>query len=359
MARLRIALVGCGDGAQRHHLPLLARMRDTELVVVADPDATRRRAALRHAPGAIAVTDYRDALAHAAVDAVVLCLPSAGHAEAAVAALERRKHVYVEKPLATTLADAARVVAAWRAAGVVGMMGFNYRFNRLYAAARRDVAAGRVGEVVAVRTVFTTAAREAPAWKRSRRDGGGALLDLGSHHVDLVRWVLGAEPIEVHAELRSRRTEDDTACVQLRLANGVVVQSLFAFGAVDEERFEIHGSAGTLIVDRARHQQVVLEGPTRRGRRLRRLIQTARALARAPYVVEKMLVPGHEPSHRTALARFVAAAATGTPVTPDLADGQASLAVVVAAESSARTGRAVQIVGGDGDVHRAAESRRG
>jgi predicted dehydrogenase len=334
-------------------------MRGVELVVVADPDAARRQAALRHAPGAIAVTDHRDAVVHPGVDAVVLCLPSWGHAEAAVAALERGKHVYVEKPMATTIADGTRVVAAWRAAGVVGMMGFNYRFNPLYEAARRHVAEGRVGELVAVRTVFTTAAREAPAWKRSRRDGGGALLDLGSHHVDLVRWVLGVEPIEVRAELRSRRTEDDTACLQLGLTNGVVVQSLFAFGAIDEERFEIHGSTGKLIVDRARHQQVVVEGPTRRGRRLRRLLQTTRALGRAPYVVDKMLVPGHEPSHRTALARFVAAASTGTPVTPDLADGQASLAIVVAAESSARTGRAVRVTGGDGDVYHAAESRRG
>ena len=358
MARVRIALVGCGDGAQRHHLPLLARMREAEVVVVADPDAARRHAALRHAAGAIAVTDWREALAHPGVDAVVLCLPSAQHADAAVAALERRKHVYVEKPLATTLAEGARVVAAWRATGVVGMMGFNYRLNPLYAAARRQVAAGRVGELVAVRTVFTTAACQTPPWKRVRRDGGGALLDLGSHHVDLVRWVLRTEPIEVRAEIRSRETEDDTACVQLRLASGVVVQSLFAFGAVDEERFEIHGSAGKLIVDRSRHQEVILEGPTRRGRRLRRLAQVARGLARAPYVVDKMLVPGHEPSHRTALARFIAAASSGTPVTPDLADGLASLAIVDAVETSARTGRAVQLGGGN-DVHRTAESSRG
>ncbi|HJQ82952.1 MAG TPA: Gfo/Idh/MocA family oxidoreductase, partial [Candidatus Binatia bacterium] len=316
MSRLRIALVGCGDGARRHHLPLLRRTRGAEVVAVADPDAGCRAAALRHAPGALAMEDYRDAVAHPNVDAVVLCLPSALHAAAAVATLERRKPVYVEKPLATTLADGARVLEAWRAAGVVGMIGFNYRFNPLYAAARRVVEDGRLGRIVAVRTVFTTAAGDLPAWKRRRDDGGGALLDLGSHHLDLVRWLLGESPVEVRAELRSRASEDDTALVQLRLASDVAVQSLFAFGAVDEERFEIYGDAGKLVVDRARHQHVVIEGPTRRGRRWRRLVDAARTVARAPYVLEKRLVPGHEPSHRRALARFVAAATRGTPVTP-------------------------------------------
>jgi predicted dehydrogenase len=343
MRPVRIAVVGCGEGAQRHHLPVLARMREAELAVVVDPDEACRAAAARHAPRAIALPDYGDALGRRDVDAAVLCLPSALHADAALAALARGKHVYVEKPLATSLADAARVLAARHAAGVVGMMGFNYRFNRLYESARRHIAGGRLGQLVAARSVFSIAEGRLPAWKRARQDGGGALLDLGSHHVDLVRFLLGEPIVEVQAALRSRRSEDDTAWLQMRLASGLIVQSLFAFGAVDEERFEFYGGGGKLTVDRSRHQEAVLEGPRRAGARLRGFGRALRAVAHAPYVLEKRRAPGHEPSHRAALRRFVAAAAAGTPASPDLEDGYACLAVVDAAERSARAGRAVPV----------------
>jgi predicted dehydrogenase len=221
------------------------------------------------------------------------------------------------------------------------MMGFNYRWNRLYQSARRELAAGRLGEVVAVRTVFSIAERPLPDWKRTRATGGGALHDLGAHHVDLVRFLFG-EIAQVHADIRTRRSEADTVCLQMRLASGLVVQSLFAFGVADEERFEIQGCDGTLTVDRSRQQDVRFERHGGRWRRLRRAVHELAQMAHAPYVLEKRFVPGHEPSHRIALGRFVAAAAgDGPPPTPDLDDGYACVAVLDAAERSARDGRAV------------------
>lgn len=340
MQPLRVALLGCGAGALRHHLPVLARMADVRLVAVAEPDAARRSAALHLAPGAHGYSDWREALAQPDAEAVVVCLPSANHAEAALEALARRLPVYVEKPLATTLADADRVVTAWREAGVVGMTGFNYRFIPLYAAAHRALASERLGPLVAVRTTFTAARPDLPDWKRSRREGGGALLDFGSHHVDLVLWLFGRPVRTALAALRSRRTEDDTALVQLDLADGPGVQCLFAFGAADRERFEIEGEGGRMIVDRCRYQDVVVEPSTGRGARLRRVGRAVNALRHVPYILEKRRAPGRDPSHRAALERFVAAARTGSPCEPDLEDGRRSLAVLDAAERSARSGRA-------------------
>jgi predicted dehydrogenase len=358
MHPVRIALVGCGEGAERHHLPILARTPGAVLTVLVDPDPERRAAAARHAPRATLLADHRDVAGRPDVDAVVCCLPSGLHAEAACDALVARKHVYVEKPLATSLADAARVRTAWRRAAVVGMIGFNYRCNRLYRNARRHIVAGRLGELVGVRTVFSIAEHRLPAWKRSRASGGGALNELGSHHIDLVRFLFG-EITQVRADLRSRRSEADTAFVQMRLESGLVVQSLFAFGVADEERFEIHGSDGTLIVDRSRHQDVRFERPERRWRRLRRVGHALAQVVHAPYVLEKRLVPGHEPSHRIALHRFVeAAAGESRSVGPDLDDGYACVAVVDAAERSARERRAVT-PDLDGCVLPDAETRRG
>ena len=171
MQPLRIALLGCGAGALRHHLPILARMPDALLVAVAEPDPRAATAALARAPGARGFADWREALADADVHAAIVCLPSADHAEAALAALARGCAVYVEKPLATTLADADRVVAAWRASGLVGMTGFNYRFIPLYDAARRAIAAGDLGRLISVRTHVHALATRPPGLEARARGG--------------------------------------------------------------------------------------------------------------------------------------------------------------------------------------------
>jgi predicted dehydrogenase len=343
MQPLRIAVLGCGAGALRHHLPVLARMPDARVVAVAEPDAARRDRALSLAPRARGYADWREALAQPDVQAVIVCLPSGDHAEAALEAIARRLPVYVEKPLATTLADADRVVATWRAAGVVGMTGFNYRFIPLYAAARRALAAGAIGPLVAARTTFTAARADLPDWKLSRLEGGGALLDLGSHHVDLVLWLLGRPVRTAFAGLRSRKTEDDTALVQLDVDGGPGVQCLFAFGSADRERFEIEGEEGRMIVDRSRYQDVVVQPASPRGERLRRIGRAAGVLRHVPYIFDKRRAPGRDPSHVVALARFVAAARSGSPLDPDLDDGRRCLAVLDAAERSARSGRAEEV----------------
>jgi predicted dehydrogenase len=357
MQPLRFALLGCGAGALRHHLPILARMPEVRLVAVAEPDLSRRDVALARAPGARGFADWRLALAESDAQAAIVCLPSADHAGAALAALARGCAVYVEKPLATMLADGDRVVAAWRASGLVGMMGFNYRFIPLYASARRVIAGGDLGRLISVRSTFTISRPDLPDWKRARGTGGGALLDLGSHHIDLVLWLFGRPIRTAFAELRSRRTEDDTALLQLALDGGPGVQCLFAFGGTDRERFEIEGEEACMIVDRSRYQDVVVDPPSARSRRLREIGRAAGAIRHLPWILEKRRAPGRDPSHVEALARFVAAAAAGDPCAPDLEDGRRSLAVIDAAERSARSGRAEAVL--EESAERTGAARRG
>lgn len=342
MPRLRVGVIGCGRAAQGIHLPILSRMVGVEIVAVAEPDRDLREAARRHvARGAAVLADYRELAERRDVDAVVVCLPNARHADAAIAAFERGKHVYVEKPLATSLPEAEQVLAAWQRSGAVGMMGFNYRFNRLYLSSRRLLAAAEIGELIAACSVFSLAADELPAWKRTRQTGGGALLDLGSHHLDLVGFLFGEPVTEVYARLSSARTEDDTALVQWRLAGGLSGQSFFSLSAVNEERFEIYGQAGKLTVDRSRYQDAAITRPARRWARAGSLWDAARSIEHAPYVWEKRRTPGHEPSHRVALTRFVAAIVGQGQATPDLNDGYINLRILLAAERSAQAGRAV------------------
>ena len=117
------------------------------------------------------------------------------------------------------------------------MIGFSYRFNPLHQEVRRHLQAEKLGKLVAVRSVFTTPPRRVPEWKQKRESGGGALLDLASHHVDLLRFWFNEEVHEVYANIRSQRVEADTATLELRLTNGLLVQSFFSTSSVDDDRF--------------------------------------------------------------------------------------------------------------------------
>jgi len=340
---MKLGLIGCGSIAQLVHLGLLQRLPGATLVALAEVDPVRRAAAARRAPQARPFEDGPALIASGLVEAVVICLPSHLHAAAAEAALAAGLHVYLEKPLASTLAAGQRVVTAWQQAGRVGMIGYNYRFNALYQALRREVQSGALGDVVAARTVFSTPARGLPAWKQQRATGGGVLLDLGSHHLDLVRFILGQEITAVSAWLRSTHSADDNAVLHLRLANGVEVQSLFSFTAGDADRIEIYGEAGQAGVDRYRSWNVERLLPAGGAARLRQWAQTARALLTSPYLRVKLTGSGQEPSYAAALKHFLAAARGEIEAAPNFADGLRALAVVDAAETSARTGATVAV----------------
>lgn len=341
---LTIGLVGCGWFAQAVHLPILRRLPGADLIALAEPDPDRRRAAGRRFPAARLCADYRDLLKIRGLDAVIVSVPTALHAEVAIAAMQRGKHVYLEKPIATGLREADDVVSAWKHSEVVGMVGFNYRLNALHQAARIHLQAGKLGPLTGARTVFTTPPRSMPPWKRARSSGGGVLLDLASHHVDLVRFLFQQEVRLVYAEISSRCTEQDTATLQLQLADGLPVESYFSLAAAEEDRFEIYGQAGKLAVDRYRSLDVDFFDAGGASSRLRRATLRLRSFGNVPYLFKKMRSPWHEPSYRESLSRFVSAARGRDKASPDLLDGYRSLEVICAAEESAKTGRSVSLL---------------
>jgi myo-inositol 2-dehydrogenase/D-chiro-inositol 1-dehydrogenase len=340
-APLGLALLGAGPIATGVHLPALRRIDGVRVAAVAEADPRRLAAALAQTPGAAGFPGYADALAAPGVEAALICLPNALHASAAVEAFASGLAVYLEKPLAADLAGGTRVVQAWRRSGAVGMVGFNYRFNALAVEARRLLAAGAAGEIVALRTVFAIAAADPPAWKRARASGGGALLDLGSHHFDLARFLTGQEIVSVRAEIDSRRSEEDTALVAARLSGGASLQMLVSLAAGNSDAVEVLGTGGRLAWDRRRSLAVEVDaagalpgGPGRSAGRLG-------AALSSPYLRSRLLAPAGEPSFEAALQAFVRAVRAGRQERPDLLDGYRALAAVIAAEASHREGRAV------------------
>jgi len=344
MSALKVGLIGCGRIAQLVHLPILTHLPDVELVALAEVDPERLEKAGHLVPRAAIFDHYEKLLEMKEVEAVVICLPNDLHAEAAIASLQQGKHVYLEKPFATSLEQARRVLEVWQSTHLVGMIGFNYRFNPLYRATQEHLQAGSLGKLVGVHSIFSTTGRNLPDWLQTRSIGGGVLLNLASHHTDLIRFFFGQEVREVFASLRSLHSEDDSAMLQLKLSDGLMVQSFFSISSIEEDRFEVYGQTGKLFVDRYLSLCVEIYGPTLDSMRFRQLWHGVKALIHLPYLLKKIRAPGHEPSYRLALAHFIAAIQTHRPATPDFHDGYRSLRVIEAAEESARTGRRVSIL---------------
>jgi len=335
-------VIACGFIARAVHLPTLSRLTGTRVAALAEPDPDRLQQASRLAPCAAAVADYRELLNRRDVQGVIVGAPPALQAQIGIATLTAGKHLYLEKPIAIDLASADQLLAAWRGSGLHAMAGFNYRFHPLHVAARNHIQQGRIGNVVAVRSIFS-AGSALPQWKRTRHTGGGALLDLGSHHFDLLPYLLGAPVREVRATIRSLASDEDLAAVTMTLDGGVLVQSLFQIGARAEDRIEVYGQEGTMVVDRFRSLHPEIADWPAPFSRLRRLGRAMAVAATSPLLRDDLLAPTRDPSYASAMRYFADCVRTGRAPSPNLLDGRRSLAVVIAAETSARTGRVVPV----------------
>lgn len=335
-----IGLLGCGRIAYYYHLRILRRLRGATLVAAAEPDLSARE----RASHLVRVPIYHraeDLLRRDDIDAVVICVPTHLHASVALAAVAAGKHFYLEKPIATNTADADQVVRAASEAGLTGVVGFNRRLHPLYQQARAFIATGGLGRVVAVQTAFCEPTPQAvmPGWKQRRVSGGGVLLDLASHHVDLLRWFLDDEVAEVSASVASKASDQDSASLRLVMRGGVEVQSFFSFTAGMADYLEFVGDRGTLRVDRHRAGL---------GFRVRRRLGYGLRNGRIPpspavlrWRLQRLMHPSKDPSYRLALRGFAELLAGHDARLPSLADGVASLQVVLAAEKSADISQSV------------------
>lgn len=328
---VRIGLLGCGSVACDQHLPALRRMAGAVVVGLADPDPAARSRAAGLAKGADVHAHAGELLGRSDVDAVVVAAPTRLHAELAAAAAGAGKHVYVEKPLATSEPDAIRVLEEVARSGVTAAVGFNRRSHPVYEQARQLLEAGRIGDVRFAQTAFCEPVdlHELPEWKRTRATGGGVLLDLASHHFDLARWFLQAELEVVHARTRSGSSEQDEAWTELSTSTGAEVQSLFSYRAAHADFIEFFGERGRLRVDRHRGALVV-HRPRRSGYGIRRdRSPSGRVLA---WHARRLIGSGGDPSYGRSLGAFVRRLRGAQVETPSLEDGLRSLRAVLAAE---------------------------
>ena len=192
-ARPRLGFLGVG-WIGRRRMEAIARSGLAEVAAVADALPEVAAQAASAVAGAAPLRSF-DEMLEADLDGVVIATPSALHAEQAVAALERGLHVFCQKPLARDAEETRRVVAAARAADRLLGVDLSYRFISGMKMIRQIVRDGELGEVFSVDLVFHNAYGPDKAWFYDPRlSGGGCVIDLGVHLVDLALWALDFPP---------------------------------------------------------------------------------------------------------------------------------------------------------------------
>ena len=200
---------------------------------------------------------WEDAIGRDDVDAVVIAVPNSLHHDIAVAAANAGKHVLVDKPMACTTEDADDMIAAAEANRVVLVPFHNTRFVAPFVAAQRFVADGRLGAVTGFRAAFGHAGPQewAPQadWFFDRtRSGGGCLIDLGVHVIDLLRAVTGDDIVAVSALLNGCRGDVEAdAQLLARLRGGAIgtIHASWSSQSGPDHQLTVIGSAGTLHLD--------------------------------------------------------------------------------------------------------------
>ncbi len=259
MARktLRIGLVGVGATAQINHIPAWKRIPDVELVAVCERDAEKGARVAQKFQVARAHGRLDDLLADD-IDVVDICTPNYLHAPMAVAALEAGKHVFCERPLSRSAAEAQAMVRAARKHDRTLMCSVQHRFRPDAQLLRKFVEKGDLGEVFFAKAGWLRQRTQwdSDEWRRQKREsGGGVVLDLGFQVLDQALWVLGGPKVEsVTASLhRARKGEvEDNAIAFFRLASGASLTLEVTWGLLMEKDFayvNLFGSGGAALLN--------------------------------------------------------------------------------------------------------------
>ncbi|MCW5802361.1 MAG: Gfo/Idh/MocA family oxidoreductase [Deltaproteobacteria bacterium] len=283
MTRPRIGFLGVG-WLGRNRLEAIVEHGLAEVAAIADPSPARRAEALALAPGAIAC-EHAGQLLQLPLDGVVIATPSALHTEHSLSALARGRAVFCQKPLARTADETELVVDAARASDRLLAVDLAYRHTAAMRAVRDVVAIGELGRIHTLDLAFHSAyGPDAPWCYDKQLSGGGCVVDLGTHLVDLALWLLDFPALAgVDSRLVASgapidpagSSVEDFASVHLHLAGGVLVRLVTSWRAsVGRDaviEVTVHGTDGGAALRNVGGSFCDFVGERYRGARVERL----------------------------------------------------------------------------------------
>ena len=255
--KIRWGVIGAGGIADRRTIPGMMLCENAELVAVMEINMELAEKIRSKWNCKKAYDNETDLLADPEIDAVYIASPVVCHARQAIAAADAGKHILIEKPLALTAEEGEQVVRYCEKKGVQIAVGLMMRFGTHVQEMKKAVAENKIGKVVSGYAQFTCWYPDMPGnWRQSKKNGGGGcLMDMGVHCIDLMQYITGSKVKEVLAlndTLSFQYEVEDTSTVLLRMENGCqcVVQS--NFNIPDEAakwRLEFFGEQGRLLGD--------------------------------------------------------------------------------------------------------------
>ncbi|WP_227001918.1 Gfo/Idh/MocA family protein [Virgibacillus necropolis] len=271
MKKLKVAIIGCGGIANGKHLPSLQKVEQVELVAFCDSEVEKAQVAADAygMSGAKVYEDYKELLQDATIDVVHVCTPNISHAEISIAALKAGKHVMCEKPMAKTSEEAKRMIEAAEETGKKLTIGYNNRFRQDSQHLRKVSERGDLGEVYFAKA-HAIRRRAVPTWGvflDEEKQGGGPLIDIGTHALDLTLWMMdNYKPKSVMGSTfhklgkqkdaanawgawdPKKFTVEDSAFGFITMENGatIVLESSWALNSleVDEAKCSLSGTKG-------------------------------------------------------------------------------------------------------------------
>ncbi|MFE3411873.1 Gfo/Idh/MocA family oxidoreductase [Streptomyces mirabilis] len=312
---MRIGIMGLGRIGS-FHAETLAGLDGVDSLVVTDPVAAAVATATERF-GATA-TDSPEALLAAGVDGVVIAAATDAHPDLILAAVRAGIPVFCEKPVARGVEESQEVLRAVEGSGVEVHIGYNRRFDAGFAAARRAVLSGELGDL---HTVRSTTLDPAPPPLAYVAVSGGIFRDCGVHDFDIVRWVTGREVVEVYATGGNRGAEYireagdvDTASALLTLDDGTiaVISDSRHNARGHDVRLELHGMKDSIAVGLEDRLPLHLDD--------RVVVRTAAG--------ERTEELGRRSSYTYQLEAFAAHLRRGTPLTLDAADALTTMRLI-------------------------------
>jgi predicted dehydrogenase len=212
-----------------------------------------------------AVRDADEIFNDPSIDIVNICTPNHLHYEQLKMAIENKKHIYCDKPLTVTADEAREIAESAGKRGIVAQVAFNYRFLPPMLRAKQLIEEGKIGKPLSFRAEYLHSGSldpdKAPGWKQLAKFGGGVIVDLGSHVIDLMYYLLGeyksltADSTILYPNRKDKSGNtitidaEDSFMMMVKMKNGskgIIEASKIATGTDDELRFEIHGDKGAL-----------------------------------------------------------------------------------------------------------------
>lgn len=328
----RVALIGCGRIGQLHARNL-AGMRDMcEFVAVADWNLEVAQTAARLLDVPKASSASEDILSDPDVDAVVIASSTETHARYIELAAQYGKAIFTEKPIALDIETTDHALKAVAVAGVRLQVGFQRRFDSGYIAAKDAILLGEIGSVEMIRDAMRDPSPPPPEYIRQ---SGGLYRDMTIHNFDSVRWLMGEDPVELHATASALISDEfraandvDTSIVTLRFPSGAMasIENSRRSGFGYDVRTEIFGSTGALMVGEYRYTPI------------RRFSGSGVVEDHQYFFLERF-----RDAYRNEMVAFLTALQNDIDVPVTGADGRAALVLAYAAEQSLRDHRPIKI----------------